>query len=59
MISFIHSRSETFTDTCFLATSYLILEKVASCIYAHSNSLIKNLTRFENDAEIRLLKVLM
>ena len=59
MISFIHSGSEKFTDTGFLATSQLMLEEVASYIWAHSNSLIKNLTPFENDAEIRLLNFLM
>ena len=59
MISFIHSGSEKFTDTGFLATSQLMLEEVASYIWAHSNSLIKNLTPFEDDAEIRLLNVLM
>ena len=36
-----------------------MLEKVASYIWAHSNSLIKNLSPFEDDAEIRLLNVLM
>ena len=59
MISFIHSGSEKFTDTGFLATSQLMLEEVASYIWAHSNSLIKNLTPFEDDVEIRLLNVLM
>ena len=59
MISFIHSGSEKFTDTDLLATSQLVLEEVASYIWAHSNSLIKNLTPFEDDAEIRLLNVLM
>ena len=59
MISFIHSGSEKFTDTGFLATSQLMLEEVASYIWAHSNSLIKNLTPFEDDAEIRLLNFLM
>ena len=59
MISFIHSGSEKFTDTGFLATSQLMLEEVASYIWAHSNSLIKNLTPFEDDAEIRLLNILM
>ena len=59
MISFIHSGSEKFTDTGFLATSQLMLEEVASYIWAHSNSLIKNLTPFEDDAEIHLLNVLM
>ena len=58
MISFIHSGSEKFTDTGFLATSQLMLEEVASYIWAHSNSLIKNLTPFEDDAEIRLQNVL-
>ena len=60
MISFIHSGNEKFTDTGFLATtSWLMLEKVASYIWAHSKSLIKNLTPFEDDAEIRLLNFLM
>ena len=59
MISFIHSGSEKFTDTGFLATSQLMLEEVASYIWAHSNSLIKNLTPFEDDAEIHLLNFLM
>ena len=59
MISFIHSGSEKFTDTVFLATSQLMLEEVASYIGVDNNSLIKNLTPFEGDAEIRLLNVLM
>ena len=59
MISFIYSGSDKFTGTGFLATSLLILEAVASYIWAHSNYLIKNLTPFENDAEIRLLNFLM
>ena len=37
----------------------MLEEVVASYIWAHSNSLIKNLTLFEDDAEIRLLNVLM
>ena len=36
-----------------------MLEEVASYVWEHSNSLIKNLTPFEDDAEIRLLIVLM
>ena len=32
-----------------------MLEEGASYTWARSNSLIKNLTRFEDDAEIRLL----
>ena len=36
-----------------------MLEEVASYTWAHSNSLIKNLTLFEDDAEIRLLNFLM
>ena len=36
-----------------------MLEEVASYTWAHSNSLIKNLTPFEDDAEIRLLRFLM
>ena len=36
-----------------------MLEEMASYIWANSNSLIKNLTPFEDDAEIRLLNVLM
>ena len=37
-----------------------MLEKeIASYIWVHSNSLIKNLTLFEDDAEIRLLNFLM
>ena len=56
MISFIHSAD---TNTGFLATSQLMLEEVASYIWAHSKSLIKNLTPFEDDAEIPLLDVLM
>ena len=59
MIIFIHSVSEKFTDTGFLAISQLMLEEAASYIWAHSNSLIKNLTPFEDDVEIRLLNVLM
>ena len=59
MISFIHSRSEKFTDTGFLATSQLMLEEVASYIWAHSNYLIKNLIPFEDFTEIFLPSVLM
>ena len=59
MISFIHSESEKCTDTGFLATIQLILEEMASYIWAHSNSLIKNVTPFEDDAEICLLNVLI
>ena len=37
-----------------------MLEEVASYnIWAHSSSLIKKLTPFEDDAEIRLVNVLM
>ena len=59
MISFIHCENETFTDTSFLATSQLMLEEVVSYIWGHSNSLIKNLTPFEDGAEIRLPNFLM
>ena len=59
MISFIHCASETLTDTGFLATSQLMLEEVSSYIWAHSNSLIKNVTPFEYDAENRLLDFLI
>ena len=59
MISFIHSESEKFTDTGFLGTSQLMLEEVASYIWAHSSSLIKNLTPFEHDAEICSFSVIM
>ena len=59
MISLIHSGSEKFTDTGSLAVSQLMLEEVGSYIWAHSNSLIKNLSTFEDDAEICLLNVLM
>ena len=34
-----------------------MLEEVASYIWAHGNSLIKNLTPFQHDAEIRLFSV--
>ena len=59
MISFTHPGSEKYTDTGFLATIQLMLEEVASYIWAHSNSLIKNVTPFEDDAEICLLNVLI
>ena len=59
MISFIHPGSEKCTDTGFLATIQLILEEVASYTWAHSSSLIKNVTPFEDDAEICLLNVLI
>ena len=59
MISFIHSGIEKFTDTGFLTTIQLMLEEVASYIWAHSNFLIKNVTSFEDDAEICLLNVLI
>ena len=39
--------------TCFeVATSQLMLGKRWLAIWVHSNSLIKNLTSFEDDAEI-------
>ena len=59
MISFTHPGSQKCTDTGFLATLQLMLEEVASYIWAHSNSLIKNVTPFEDDAEICLLNVLV
>ena len=59
MISFKHAGSQKCTDTGFLATIQLMLEEVASYIWAHSNSLIKNVTPFEDDAEICLLNVLI
>ena len=36
-----------------------MLEELGSSIWVHSNSLVKNLTPSEDDAEIRLLNVLM
>ena len=46
--------------TCFqVATSQLMLGRRWQAILVHSNSLIKNLTPFEDDAEIRLLNFLM
>ena len=46
--------------TCFhVATSQLMLGRRWLAIWVHSNSLIKNLTPFEDDAEIRLLNFLM
>ena len=53
--------TKKFTDTGFQeATSQLMLEKeVASYIWVHSYSLMKNLTPFEDDAEIPLLNFLM
>ena len=59
MISFIHPGSEKCTDKGFLTTIQLMLEEVDSYIWAHSNSLIKNVTPFEDDAEICLLNVLI
>ena len=60
MISFIHSGSGKFTDTGFLVTSLANARGGGySYIWLRSNSLIKNLTPFEDDAEIRLLNVLM
>ena len=60
MISFIHSGSGKFTDTGFLVTSLADARGGGySYIWLRSNSLIKNLTPFEGDAEIRLLIVLM
>ena len=60
MISFIHCGNEKFTDTGFLAiSSQLMLEEVASYMWAHSNSLIKNLSPFEDGAEIRVRNFLM
>ena len=46
--------------TCFqVATSQLMLGRRWLAIWVYSNSLIKNLTAFEDDAEIRLLYFLM
>ena len=60
MISFIHSGSKKFTRYRFSGNQLAdALEEVTSYIWAHSNSLIKNLTPFEDDAEICLLNVLM
>ena len=59
MISFIHAKSEKLTDTGFVGTSQLMLEEVASYIWAHRNSLNKYLKSFEDNAETRLLNVLM
>ena len=60
MISFIYSGSEKFIDTGFLAINQLMLEEVASYnVWAYSNSLIKNLTIFEDGSEIGLLNVVM
>ena len=60
MISFIYSGSEKFIDTGFQAINQLMLEEVANYnIWAYSNSLIKNLTTFEDGAEIGLLNVVM
>ena len=42
-----------------VATSQLMLGRSQLAIWMHSNSLIKNLTPFEDDAEIRLLNFLM
>ena len=42
-----------------VATSQLMLGRRWLAIWVHSNSLIKNLTPFEDDAEIRLLNFLM
>ena len=36
-----------------------MLEEAASYTWVHSNSVIKNLAAFEDDAEIRLLNFLM
>ena len=45
---------------CFqVATSSLMLGRSLLAKWVHSNSLIKNLTPFEDDAEIRLFNFLM
>ena len=42
-----------------VATSSLMLGRSLLAKWVHSNSLIKNLTPFEDDAEIRLFNFLM
>ena len=63
MISFIHCGSEKRVYKYRFPgnqLNQLVLEKeVASYIWVHSNSLIKNLIPFEDDAEICLLNFLM
>ena len=52
---------QEFSDTGFqVGTSQLMLEKeVASYIWVHSDFLIKNVTSFEDDTELRFLNFLM
>ena len=57
VLSTVEMRSEFI---CFeVATSQLMLGSSWLAIWMHSNSLIKNSTPFEDDAEIRLLNFLM
>ena len=62
MISFIHCESgEVYRQlqVSWQPIRQLMLEEVASYTWAHSNSLIKNSTPFEDDAEIRFFNFLM
>ena len=52
MISLIHCGSEKRVYMFPSATSQLMLGRRWLAIWVHSNSLIKNLTPFEDDAEI-------
>ena len=61
MISFIHCGSEKIKSLHVFRWQQVAdgRKEVAIAIWVHSNSLIKNLTPFEDDAEIRLLNFLM
>ena len=59
MISFIHCGSEKRVYMFPSGNKLADARKEWLAIWVHSNSLIKNLTPFEDDAEIRLLTFLM
>ena len=61
MVSFMHCGSEKRVYRYRFPSSNQLADarEVNSYIWVHSNSLIKNLTLFEDDAEIRLLNFLM
>ena len=57
MITFIYCGSEKRVDR--FPSDKIYLGRRCLAIWVHSNSLIKNLTPFEDDEEIRLLSFVM
>ena len=57
MITFIYCGSEKRVDR--FPSDKIYLGRRCLAIWVHSNSLIKNLTPFEDDKEIRLLSFVM